>query len=281
MKGYKSIGQISNHGSGVTAILWLLSAAALIGLLLFCTSCSAQEPAPTQPSASFEISVLADQDAYDLNAVLQDFYQTNHDLPAALASTMSAFPSRVEACGVSTSDPVELTEVLHYSEHGGDIQKALLDELHNLFEDPNTRFLFVETTGVAQITQARMADEDDPDNPVMELFWSEMSFDHDPQLLILSPDPDDTTWFNIALIDLKTGGCRCEMPNDAVMLAPPGFFDDNPLFDMTPSTAMAEGDFQVIIYRMALPDANPVDPRQFVSAHYTSQFVLSARGNQS
>lgn len=153
MKGYKSIGQISNHGSGVTAILWLLSAATLIGLLLFCTSCSAEEPTPTQPtSASFEVAVLADQNTYDLNAVLQDFYQTNHDLPAALASTMSAFPSRVEACGVSTSDPVELTEVLYYSEYGGDIQKALLDELRNLFEDPNTRFLFVETTGVAQIT---------------------------------------------------------------------------------------------------------------------------------
>ncbi len=245
MKGYKSMSQLSDRRSGLTLILWLLSAAALIGLLLFCTSCSAEEPTPTQPtSASFEVAVLADQNAYDLNAVLQDFYQTNHNLPAALASTMSAFPSRVEACGVSTSDPVELTEVLYYSEHGGDIQKALLDELRNLFEDPNTRFLFVETTGVAQITQARMADEDDPDNPVMELFWSEMSFDHDPQLLILSPDPDDTTWFNIALIDLKTGGCRCEMPNDAVMLAPPGFFDDNPLFNMTPSTAMAEGFFK-------------------------------------
>lgn len=115
--------QFSDRRSGLTLILWLLSAAALIGLLLFCTSCSAQEPAPTQPSASFEISVLADQGAYDLNAVLQDFYQTNHNLPAALASTMSAFPSRVEACGVSTSDPVELTEVLYYSEHGGDIQK--------------------------------------------------------------------------------------------------------------------------------------------------------------
>lgn len=105
---------------------------------------------------------------------IDSLYQICFNQPETLASTMSCFPSLLRACGVETDDPLEIDELLSTGENGGKLQEALLSQLQNLLNDPETQFQLSIWSGRAELLGMETIDPSQPLSPAnVRLIWYE------------------------------------------------------------------------------------------------------------
>lgn len=102
----------------------------------------------------------------DLQGALQELCKMCRNQPETLASTVSAFPSIMEAAGFSgESTAQEIDDYLSNDEHGGYAQEALLAELEKVVESPYTESRFTERTGKVDMFYMYQVDEEQPVTP--------------------------------------------------------------------------------------------------------------------
>lgn len=139
--------------------------------------------------------------------VVNALYKICHEQPEVLAATISAFPKQLQRNGVTVSDPkaapMNLDEMMN-GENGGDVQLLLLVLLHNILEDPQTKFAFAEWSGPANILCMAKHDPDGPDS--MEnfyLYWEETNLEDAKVLGIVTGE--DSRDHEFAYFDLAGG----------------------------------------------------------------------------
>lgn len=102
----------------------------------------------------------------DLQGALQELYKMCSNQPETLASTVSAFPSIMEAAGFSgESTAQEIDDYLSNDEHGGYAQEVLLAELKKVVESPYTESRFTERAGKVDMLYMYQVDEEQPVTP--------------------------------------------------------------------------------------------------------------------
>lgn len=145
---------------------------------------------------------------------VQYLYDTCYNLPPALASTVSAFPSITQTCGLHTSDPAEINSLLYTSQDGAELQEKLLNALQELLESKGTDLEIVHVSGEVRLSQAY---RDDP--PVYEgyetlsLFWSDSVNLRDATQLKITRNFADGSK-EIGYFDIDNGYCRCLSTQD-------------------------------------------------------------------
>ncbi len=105
----------------------------------------------------------------DLQGALEELYKMCSNQPETLASTVSAFPSIMEAAGFSGETTAEaaqeIDDFLSNDEHGGATQDALLKMLGEVLESPYTESRFTERTGKVDMLYMYQVDEEQPVTP--------------------------------------------------------------------------------------------------------------------
>jgi len=119
----------------------------------------------------FRVEVLPDQSC--VSDEIDYFYKDCKSLGAALASAMAAFPSIAAHTDLDPSDPIGAVEHLYYSPDGGEDQRELLAELQALLESPDTTVQVVHVSGMVQMTQGYIWEENLEPGSCVFLAWTE------------------------------------------------------------------------------------------------------------
>ncbi len=120
----------------------------------------------------------------DKLAAVHAFYEICCNQPETLASAVSAFPSLLAQCEVATSDPTEIDYMLD-SESGAALQRALLEALDALLDDPRTNVAFEALNEDTWMLYMYTRDPKQPSSPPnIGLVWVPLPADSSPQLLI-------------------------------------------------------------------------------------------------
>lgn len=194
---------------GVFAIIFAL-------VLLLCVSCGQSDSADTStskpvisipagnPTVSdiFSVEILTgdpfnlfgepESEPQDYNEAANALYQECYEQPEVLASTLSAFPTAVHECGLTSANPAAIDNAMD-TPNGGDLQKQLLDKLGDLLERPNTQYRLTKWSGTANMLFMMPRDSDAALTPMnMMLYWDRVQY-QDHSLLAVAVQYDDDT----------------------------------------------------------------------------------------
>ncbi len=120
----------------------------------------------------------------DKVAAIHSLYEICYDQPETLASTVSAFPSLLAQCGVTTHDPVEIDYMLE-AEYGAALQQKLLETLDEFLDDPRLDVGFSTMKEDVWMLYMYTRDPKQSSSPTnIGLFWAPVPADSSPQLVI-------------------------------------------------------------------------------------------------
>lgn len=154
--------------------------------MLLCPGCNsnssgqAKDKEPIQVSDIFSVEVLTG-DPYGLFAredtrtresyknAIESLSETCYNLPGALASTLSAFPTAVHECGYESANPMAVLNGMD-----GASQKVLLNKLAEILSDPSTEYRLSTWDGKSNMLFLLPRNFDD-DSKGMVLFWDSVS----------------------------------------------------------------------------------------------------------
>lgn len=109
--------------------------------------------------------------------------------PESLASTISAFPSLLQASGISAREPADIDDLMDDKNTGYSCQQAMLKELKTAFEQDDTVVEFKKLNGQAKMLGMFEREGADPDNPVPHLLtvkWQENMNLQDAKTMIVT-----------------------------------------------------------------------------------------------
>lgn len=192
----------------------LMAIAAIVLVVAIKASKTNEKPETTTPESLKDAYLLLDMhdphvDPY-ANEAIKVFYELCCDQPEVLASTVSCFPHILDACGITTRDPLEIDRILSWDPNQGEYQRALLTELDAMLRSDKRGLGYMRWNCRALYLGMRKLDEEAPSTPQnIELYWRETEFEDRP-MMILGYETDDDGW-EIIFLDMKSGFARSEI----------------------------------------------------------------------
>lgn len=158
--------------------------------MLLCSGCTSNNSGQTKDNEPIQVSDVfsvefVTGDPYGLFARedtrtresyedgLESFYGTCYNLPWALASTLSAFPTVVHECGFESANPMAVANAMD-----GASQEVLLDKLLEIFNDPSTEYRVSSWSGKANMLFLVPRDDEDLSKGLMLVWDSVIVTDH-------------------------------------------------------------------------------------------------------